>query len=105
MKVEIRHNKDDFTFEIKQDGYPAFDICEGDLGYLVDVFINPTSIDPQLSLFETFRVTVHQRSLILERSSRGESQTLLKLSKSAASKWAERVTCAFGTIFNSYYRY
>lgn len=102
MKVNITHSKDNFLFTIQQDGLPLFQVCEGYMVLLVDAFADLTTVDPQSSLFETFRVTVEGDSVILKHSLRGAETRLLSLSNSSATKWAEGVMSVFGPVITSY---
>lgn len=102
MPTTIKHDKEDFTFYVKQDDFPEFAVCEGNMQYLVDAYTNPEKIDPNYSLFLTFRVTEKGKYLILERSSRGQDETLMKLTPKAAKKWALTIEKVHGKLLRSY---
>jgi hypothetical protein len=96
------YDEDNWSFRIQQGEYPEFTIGEGNMQYLLNVFLNPTKIDEKVSLFNIFYVTEEKQSLILERSNCGVTEVLLKFSKAAAKRWAEQIDLTYGDIIRSY---
>lgn len=100
--ISVTYNADTFSFNICQ-GARSFRVSEGYLGRILFAFSRPDEIDPNCTLFKTFRVTVDGEYLILSSSSSGqEVRELLKLSHSAAKRWSDQVTCVYGEVINSY---
>jgi len=100
--VKCAYDEGNYSFTLQQLGYPAFVVPEGYLQRLVDVFLEPSEYELSESLWNTFRVTEAEQSLILERSSKGKSVLLMKLSKSAAKQLAEKIESIHGSVIRSY---
>jgi hypothetical protein len=96
--IKCEHNEDTFMFSIQQEGYPKFIVPEGCMQLLVDDFLEPENIDPELTLWNTFLVTEVSGSLILERS----SVTLLKMKKTDAKVWAAQIETTHGSVIRAY---